>query len=220
MDHSLGISWDPVTAASHANGIVSHNVFHESARTFGTTRQDLAMWLLNSRDITYQQNYFIHKQIWNGNQMIAWGESQQGITFKDNLVHNWKMPASRPESDLFVGRWAQAVTNGTMGNNTIVKDASLYQDPNRTLFTWLQVPDINAASAVLRESHTREAWDASKTADKAVGYVIDGFRLAIPDIEPDPNIDTVIAVRESEIRALIIAVEGVLALLKTIAGKN
>lgn len=220
MDHSAGITHDPKLAYSHTNGIVSHNLFHESAREFATGKQDLAMWLLNISDVTIRQNYFIHKQLWSGNRMLMFEEPANSVTVRENIVHNWQMPAGRPETDYLEGKWSENITNGVSDGNIIVKDAAAYIDPNRTLLTWLQVPDMDAASAVLRESHTRDKWDAGKTADKAVGHVIDGFRIAIPDIEPEPVPDTVIAVRESDLSNLIIAVEGVLTVLKRIAGRN
>lgn len=230
LDHSKGIDWDVLAAHSHVNGIISHNVFHESARTFGTRQQDLAIWTLNARDITYQGNHFVHKTLWNGNNMIAWGEKQDRITVRDNLVYDWAMPPSKPDRGFFQANWAENVTNGLQENNTIAKTGSQFADPNRTLLTWLNETDVDAASLRLRDLHTRDGWDAGRTADKAVEHVIDGFRVVNPipvsDTEPEPEPDIepeperVVAVRESDVVELIDAVAGVLSVLKQIAGRN
>lgn len=189
LDHSAGITHDPAVAHSHSNGLVLSNVFHESARMFGTQRQDLAMWILNSKDITYDGNHFIHKSLWNGNPMIAWGEKQDRIVFENNLVYDWKMPAGKPDTAFFVGNWNANVTNGTMQDNTIAKSGAPFLDPERTVMTYLGEPDIDAVSDRLWNTFTRDTWDATKTADRVVDHVIAGFEVVNPSPDPEPEPD-------------------------------
>lgn len=188
LDHSAGITHDPATAHSHARGLVYGNVFHESARIFGTQRQDLAMWILNSREITYEYNHFVHKSVWNGNPMISWGEKQDRITFRNNLVYDWKYPSGKPDSHYFIGNWPQNVTNGIHEKNTIAKDGRVFLDPERSVLTHLSQPDIQAVSDALW-LRTKENWNSSMTAANAVSYVIAGFEVVNPSPDPEPEPD-------------------------------
>lgn len=221
LDHSSGITHDPAMDHSHARGIIRGNVFHESARLFGTSRQDLAMWILNSREIVYENNYFVHKSLWNGNPMIAWGEKQDRITFKNNLVYDWQYPATKPETHYFLGNWPQNVTNGVHDSNTIAKDGRVFLDPERTVMTYLFQPDIDTVSDALW-ARTRDNWLPHMSAYAAVAHVIAGFEVVNPNPDGDPDTvpDKVIAVKESDLLDVISAVEGVLSALKKIAGRN
>jgi hypothetical protein len=188
LDHSAGIVHDPSLAHSHARGLVYGNVFHESARLFGTSRQDLAMWILNSREITYEANFFVHKQLWNGNPMIAWGEKQDKIIFRRNLVYDWKYPATKPDTHYFVGNWPLNVTNGVHENNTIAKDGRVFLDPERTILTYLAQQDIDGVSDALW-TRTKDNWNQSTGAASVVAHVIQGFTVVNPNPDPLPEPD-------------------------------
>jgi hypothetical protein len=144
------------------------------------------MWILNSREITYEQNHFVHKSLWNGNPMIAWGEKQDRITFRNNLVYDWQYPVGKPDTHYFVGNWNANVTNGIHENNTIAKDGRVFLDPERTVMTHLGEPDIDTVSSVLW-NRTKDNWDPSIGALSTAAHVIAGFQVVNPNPDPLPE---------------------------------
>lgn len=180
MDHSSSVVTTQETFV-HERGQITNNVFTEIGRTFwnGST-QDMAAWVRNTKDVTWDSNIWAHKPLLAGNPLIHWGNDgnwHQNTTIQNSVVYNWDV-GDQPESAYFETNVAQRHANLQLIDNQIDYPATDYLDPERTVGSYYAsiggTPDANAFLLALR-NQSRSTWNEALTADAVNDYIREGF---------------------------------------------
>lgn len=192
LDHSAGSSGNINTTFTHEHGVIQNNIFTELNRS-GGVQQDLAAYLLNSKDVLWSNNMFVHKQTILGSPILVWGEHHQDITVQGTVIYDWKTnfttSASYLESD------ASRITRYTRADNEIDLPAASYVDPSRTVGSYyVSVGGGNDPVAFLTAAKTlsKANWNTALTADAVNDYIRGGFArvLATPVFTTPANTTT------------------------------
>jgi hypothetical protein len=203
-------SWNPLTEYSHADGIVSGNLFSAIVKDFpaGSGQfQSIAVNIGNVDNCQFVDNIFAHTQQEAGTGEIfrfadPTDEISQRITLQRNRVHNWASKHRRTKGTYIANMPADTVQ---VDNLT---ESAAFVDPTKGLESFAD--SLGQTVESLPEN-------AAATASAIMDHVRVGFAIVAV---PEPVPDTVIAVREADLVNLIQAVEGVLSALKQMAGKQ
>lgn len=187
LDHSAGPKGDIRTTFTHQNGVIENNVFTESGRAFSNgTRQDLVGWLLNSQNVRWAGNLFVHKPPFASNDILQWGGNHKDITLTGNVVHNWN--PVRPDR-LGTATGPAVVTGWTFDGNRVNLDATEYLDASRSVASYnASIGGTADAVAFLQSAAqlSKTNWDARLTADAVNKYLREGFGSKQPEPQPQP----------------------------------
>lgn len=175
-----------ITTYRHQRGTINNNVFTEIGRTFADgSKQDMAAWMRNTETITWDSNYFVHKQHLAANPMFHWGDDERhkDITIQNSVVYDWSLGDGKPDSRYFEFNAYQAsplvgVTNLQLVNNQINLPAASYVDPTRTVGSYYTtIGGTNDAVAFLTAARGRSKanWSPQFTANAVNNYIRAGF---------------------------------------------
>lgn len=193
LDHSQGSTGDVQTTFTHQRGLIKDNVITEVARTFETgVKQDIGAWVLNTKDVEWASNLFVHKPPFAGNPLFTWREHHENISVHDTIVYDWNLlgpgsPRIIPQD--YLESNASVITNYTLTNNELDTPASNYADPTRTVGSYYaSIGGTNdpVAFATAIRVQCKDNWNPTFTADAVNDYIRAGFLKAIPIPNPDP----------------------------------
>lgn len=226
LGHSNAGQYDANTLFSHARGAVLNNVFLKVGKTIpfdSTSTQAIGMNIDNITDSLFQGNVFAHNdEVLSGGEIFKFGdERNENVAAVNNVVHNWQS-VTRNQTGSYV-RMTPNVFNFLEANN--LQENVLFADSSRSLVTYAETLGETEDSFLKTAcNRPRKEWDTRYTAADANAWIRAGFVITgqgpEPMPEPPPEDDPAVTVRKSDIDALIIAVEGVLFVLKTIAERN
>jgi len=190
LDHSAGSTGDVNTTFTHDGGTIHNNVFTDLIRR-GGVQQDLAAYPLNTRDVVWSQNMFVHKAFLRGNPLLYWGQHHQNITVRDSVIYQWDIHAATPaaylETDAF------RIDGYTLTGNQIDMPAATYVDPTRTVGSYnTTIGGMNDPLAFIAaaSSQSKINWNPALTAAAVNTYIRSGFAVAGDPPPPvDPPID-------------------------------
>lgn len=185
MDSSSGVPAG-ITTFRHQRGVIKNNVFTEIGRTFATgSKQDMAAWLLNTLDMQWDKNCFVHKPALAGNPMMHFGttERHENITITNSVVYDWILNSGAPtstyfEHDVYNDPPAHGITNLQLSNNEINLPAGSYVDPTRTVGSYYaSIGGTNDSVAFVTAARGRlkANWSTQFTASAVNKYIRSGF---------------------------------------------
>lgn|GEM_PF-3217578 len=174
LDHSSGPTDDVQTTFTHNRGSVTRNVFTEIAKTFtGGLQQDLAVYALNTTNIEYRENLFVHKPSFANNNLFVWGsEHHKAITVAQTVIYNWPVDVN------YIDDNKGSIDGYTKENNQINMSAASYLDPGRTVGTYFaSIGGQTNALAFLQAARgmSKSNWNPEFTADAVNNYIRAGF---------------------------------------------
>ncbi len=187
LDHSAGASGDVYTTFTHEQGSISRNVFTQAGRTFSNgSSQDLVGWLLNTKDVEWAENLFVHKPPVSSGIILNWSaEHHQSVTVRDSVVYNWHIDSGLGVSDYLEHKANLRVDGFVSINNEVNLPASSYQDPARSVGSYYgtfggSTDPIQFMMAA--RLNGKAGWDSRLTADAVNDYIRAGFarKLATP----------------------------------------
>ena len=211
MDHSAGATGDEFTTFTHERGTVRDNVFTESGRTFSNgVKQDLVGWLLNTKDVQWTGNLFIHKSQFITGVILNWGRHHKSITVSDNVVHNWHIQDGLTDSSYLEHKASAVIDGATFERNKVNRPADEYHDASRTVASYFAcIGGESDAVTFLTEARTvsKANWNAAFSAAAVNDYLRQGFTEKAAEPEPQPEPITREQKLLNDIRALLNAYE-------------
>lgn len=197
MGHArLDGSWNPLTDYSHQRGLVSGNFFSQTCKDFpaGSGQfQSMGCNIGNVESVEFSDNIFAHNQPEAGGEIFRFAdpsaEQSKGVKLLRNHVWNWMSRARRQGGSYSVNVPVDTVQIDNLAEN------NRYFDATRSLET---VGEEQALAAPVQDflEYIRE------------GFAVIGKTDDVP--VPDPPTDNVIAVKESELKAIIAALNKIL----------
>lgn len=189
LDHSAGSTGDVNTTFTHDGGTIHNNVFTDLIRR-GGIQQDLAAYPLNTENVVWSSNLFVHKAYLRGNPLIYWGEHHQGITVRDSIIFQWDIHAATPAAYLETDSFR--IDGYTLTGNQIDMPAATYVDPTRTVGlynTTIGGMDDPLAFITAASGQSKLNWNPALTAAAVNAYIRAGFATAGDPPPVDPPVD-------------------------------
>lgn len=188
-----------ITTYRHVRGLVKDNVFTELGREFANgDKQDMAAYVLNTAEVQWEGNHFVHKPAFAGNPLIMWAsdERHRDITIRDSVVFDWHLRPTATPTDYFENNVHNpspqaGITNLTLINNEIDLPAASYVDPERSVARYYaSIGGTNDAAAFLMAARnmSKANWNPAFTADAVNDYIRAGFaRVLATPVFSTPN---------------------------------